>query len=222
MYIQRSLWNVSSRDKLAWLLAILPVFRGSIDILVVPPKSTSWTPIIARVQSSASPVCVQGVCGLIIVYGIAPQFNFASRDIAYTEWKQNGTNHLFLLATYYVCIPECHTRKTKVMRLNTNIKDPIKMYDQDIEDAETFTYLGGIATPAGGCDEDITNRLGKAKGQFRRLKNIWSSSKLSILTKVRLFNSLVMSVLTYGSETWKTTERDKKKLYTFQNRCLRQ
>ena len=108
------------------------------------------------------------------------------------------------------------------MRLNTNIKDPVKIDDQDIEDVETFTYLGGIVTSAGGCDEDITNRLGKAKGQFRRLKNIWSSSKLSILTKVRLFNSLVMSVLTYGSETWKTTERDKKKLDTFQNRCLRQ
>jgi hypothetical protein len=31
-----------------------------------------------------------------------------------------------------------------------------------------------------------------------------------------------MSVLIYGSETWKTTEGDKKNLDTFQNRCLRQ
>jgi hypothetical protein len=33
---------------------------------------------------------------------------------------------------------------------------------------------------------------------------------------------LALSVLAYGSETWKTTEGDKKKLDMFQNRCLRQ
>ena len=79
-----------------------------------------------------------------------------------------------------------------------------------------------MVTSKGGCDEDISNRLCKAKAQFRRLRKIWSSSSFSIQTKVKLFNSLVMSVLTYGSETWKTRERDKKKLDTFQNRCLRQ
>ena len=115
-----------------------------------------------------------------------------------------------------------NTKKTKVIRLNSRIKDPVKIDDQEIEDVNTFTYLGGIVTSTGGCDEDINNRLGKAKVQFRRLKKIWSSSKFSIQTKVKLFNSLVVSVLTYGSETWKTTERDKKKLDTFQNRCLRQ
>lgn len=35
-----------------------------------------------------------------------------------------------------------------------------------------------------------------------------------------LYNSLVFFVLTYGSETWNTTERDKKKLDAFQTRCL--
>ena len=31
-----------------------------------------------------------------------------------------------------------------------------------------------------------------------------------------------MSVLKRGSESWKTTERDKKKRDTFKNRCMRQ
>lgn len=112
--------------------------------------------------------------------------------------------------------------KTKVMRLNSNVKTPVKINENEIEDVNTFTYLGGVVTSTGGCDEDITNRLGKAKAQFGRLRKIWSSSKFSIQTKVKLYNSLVLSVLTYGSETWKTTEHDKKKLDTFQNRCLRQ
>ncbi|KAK3082831.1 hypothetical protein FSP39_006593 [Pinctada imbricata] len=112
--------------------------------------------------------------------------------------------------------------KTKVMRLNSNIKEQVKIEGKKIEDVETFTYLGGVVTSKGGCDEDISNRLCKAKTQFRRLRKIWSSSCFSIQTKIKLFNSLVMSVLTYGSETWKTIERDKKKLDTLQNRCLRQ
>ena len=112
--------------------------------------------------------------------------------------------------------------KTKVMRLNPNVQKPVKINENEIEDVNTFTYLGGVVTSTGGCDEDITNRLGKAKAQFGRLRKIWNSSKFSIQTKVKLYNSLVLSVLTYGSETWKTTEHDKKKLDTFQNRCLRQ
>ena len=113
-------------------------------------------------------------------------------------------------------------KKTKVMRLNSNIREQVQIDGKTIDDVDTFTYLGGVVTSKGGCDEDISNRLCKAKTQFRRLRKIWSSSNFSIRTKIKLFNSLVMSVLTYGSETWKTTEGDKKKLDTFQNRCLRQ
>ncbi|XP_053400610.1 uncharacterized protein LOC128557341 [Mercenaria mercenaria] len=114
------------------------------------------------------------------------------------------------------------SRKTKVMRLNARIQTPVKIDQTNIEDVETFTYLGGIITSKGGSDEDIDSRIGKGRNQFRRLRKIWTSSIFSIQTKVKLFNSLVMSVLLYGSETWKATEQDKKKLDTFQNRCLRQ
>ncbi|XP_063447098.1 uncharacterized protein LOC134726617 [Mytilus trossulus] len=112
--------------------------------------------------------------------------------------------------------------KTKVMRMNTTNNNPVKLNEKDLEDVDTFTYLGGIVTTKGGCDNDMDNRFKKAKGQFSRLRKIWRSSVLSFKTKVRLFNSLVISVLLYGCETWKTTEQDKKKFNTFQNRCLRQ
>ena len=106
--------------------------------------------------------------------------------------------------------------------MNTTNNNPVKLNEKDLEDVDTFTYLGGIVTTKGGCDNDMDNRLKKAKGQFSRLRKIWSSSVLSLKTKVGLFNSLVTAVLLYGCETWKTTEQDKKKLNTFQNRCLRQ
>lgn len=53
--------------------------------------------------------------------------------------------------------------KTKVMRLNSNIKTPVKINELEIEDVDTFSYFGGVVTSAGGCDEDISDRLGKAK-----------------------------------------------------------
>ena len=40
-------------------------------------------------------------------------------------------------------------------------------------------------------------------------------------TKTRIFNSNVLTVLLYGSETWRMTKRDEDKLDSFQHKCLR-
>ncbi len=40
-------------------------------------------------------------------------------------------------------------------------------------------------------------------------------------TKINIFNSVVKSVLLYGSETWKLTKQQSKRLNSWQNRCLR-
>ena len=50
---------------------------------------------------------------------------------------------------------------------------------------------------------------------------VWKASKISISTKIRLFNSNVKSVLLCGCETWKTTQGVINKLQVFANRCLR-
>ena len=54
-----------------------------------------------------------------------------------------------------------------------------------------------------------------------KLKQVWSSTKYSNRTKIRLFNSPVKSVLLYGCETSKMNESDNNKLDTFQFKCLR-
>ncbi|XP_045171092.2 uncharacterized protein LOC123533508 [Mercenaria mercenaria] len=75
-----------------------------------------------------------------------------------------------------------NSRKTKVMRLNARIQTPVKIDQTNIEDVETFTYLGGIITSKEGSDEDIDSRIGKGRNQFRRLRKIWTSSIFSIQT----------------------------------------
>ncbi len=71
------------------------------------------------------------------------------------------------------------------------------------------------------CRRYIHNRICKSRVAFMKLKQIWNSRKLSLKTKIKLYKSLVMSVLLHGSETWKTNDHDNKKLDTFHFICLR-
>ena len=111
--------------------------------------------------------------------------------------------------------------KTKTMRINATSNELININDSNINDTNSFTYLGSIVNTEGGTDEDIKARLGKARSAFQLLKNVWASSAISKKTKLRIFNSNVKSVLFYGSETWRTTKNNRNKIQTFINSCLR-
>ena len=64
-----------------------------------------------------------------------------------------------------------------------------------------------IVTTTGGADEDIKSRLNKARTAFRMLHNVWRSSKYSMVTKLKLYKSCVISTLLYGAECWCMTLR---------------
>ena len=59
------------------------------------------------------------------------------------------------------------------MALNTNNPNPVKLGDDDLQYVNRFTYLGSIITTEGGADEDIKNRLNKARNVFRMLNSVW-------------------------------------------------
>jgi len=54
-----------------------------------------------------------------------------------------------------------------------------------------------------------------------RLSNVWQQSRLSLATKLRVYNSLVLSVLLYGCETWTILKTDERKLEAFHMSCQR-
>ena len=49
----------------------------------------------------------------------------------------------------------------------------------------------------------------------------WKRTGLSLQTKIRLYNALVISVLLYGSETWTLLKADKRRLEAFHMNCQR-
>ena len=112
-------------------------------------------------------------------------------------------------------------KKTEVMRINATSNTPITVGGETIKETESFVYLGSVIDKQGGTDRDVSARIGKARGAFVMLKNIWASKEINIKTKLRIFNSNVKSVLLYGSETWRTTKKMLQKIQTFINSCLR-
>ncbi len=54
-----------------------------------------------------------------------------------------------------------------------------------------------------------------------RLQRLWRSNQLSLKWKVRLYNSIVKSILLYGCECWRVTKKDMNSLSSFHNGCLR-
>ncbi|KAL9978202.1 hypothetical protein ACROYT_G015696 [Oculina patagonica] len=97
----------------------------------------------------------------------------------------------------------------------------IKIDGHEIEKIEQFSYLGSVIDVQGGADADVKTRIGKARQAFIALKPVWRSKRISLKTKLRLFNSNVKTVLLYGSESWKTTQDVVKKLRVFIHKCLR-
>ena len=63
-----------------------------------------------------------------------------------------------------------------------------------------------------GWDKEIKTRIGKANTVFGRLEEIWKSNSCSVDTKVRLYESIVLSTLLYGAETWPITVANGRRL----------
>ena len=52
--------------------------------------------------------------------------------------------------------------KTKVMRFNAASEEKVIVNGEELEDVESFVYLGAKVSTAGGADDDINSRLCKA------------------------------------------------------------
>jgi len=107
------------------------------------------------------------------------------------------------------------------MRVNNAQNNPIQLQQEDIKEVDKFVYLGSVVSKDGSADQDIQQRINKARHTFNTLRPIWKSTSLSCADKIRIFNTNVKSVLLYGSETRRVTKQYSNKLQTFVNKCLR-
>ena len=65
-------------------------------------------------------------------------------------------------------------------------------------------------------NREVDSRLQKAGTVYQMWRHkVFRSRNFSIATKVRVFQSLVMSALLYGGETWPMNQQNSRKLKTF-------
>jgi len=114
-----------------------------------------------------------------------------------------------------------NVEKTKVMRISRQPL-PVKiMIDQkQLENMESFIYLGSILTNAGRCTCEIKCRIAMAKAAFNKKRTIFASTLDSELRN-KLVKCCVWSIALYGAETWTLRAVDQKHLESFEMWCWR-
>jgi hypothetical protein len=82
-------------------------------------------------------------------------------------------------------------------------------------------YLGAAISEDGLCDNELSRRIGIAKGQFLALVRLWKHSALSLRRRLHFYSALVESRLLYGLVSVCLKVAQARRLDGFQNRCLR-
>jgi len=99
----------------------------------------------------------------------------------------------------------------------------VNVQGNTVEVTDRFTYLGSDISSCGRSTPEMFRRIGLGSSVMNQLACVWRQSRLSLSTKLLLYNALnfVVSVLLYGTETWTLVKSDEQKLEAFQMSCLR-
>ncbi|CAG9837071.1 unnamed protein product [Diabrotica balteata] len=112
--------------------------------------------------------------------------------------------------------------KTKFIATNTNtragnVDANLIINDQNFEAVKEFIYLGTSVNPNNNTSEEIkiANRC------YHGLSKYLANKRLYQKTRMRLYRTLIVPVLTYGSEAWTLTKTDESALSIFERKVLR-
>jgi len=118
-------------------------------------------------------------------------------------------------------VNEINVEKTKVMRISRQPL-PVKiMIDQkQLENVESFKYLGSISTNDGRCTCEIKCRIAMAKAAFNKKRTLFTST-LDLELRKNLVKCYVWIIAFYGAETWTLRAVGQKHLESFEMWCWR-
>jgi hypothetical protein len=84
-----------------------------------------------------------------------------------------------------------------------------------------FRYLGTTLTDQNFLHEEIKNRLNSGNACYQSVQSLLSSHLISGNVKVKIYRTIILPVILYGSATWSLTLREEHRLRVFENRVLR-
>jgi hypothetical protein len=93
--------------------------------------------------------------------------------------------------------------------------------NRSLEDVAKFKFLGRNETDQNCMDKEINSRLNSRNACCHSVHSLLSSRLLSGNVKVKIYKTIILPVVLYGSETWSLTLREEHRLRVFENRVLR-
>ena len=102
---------------------------------------------------------------------------------------------------------EVNITKTNIMVFNTSGKilkesNNFNLGLLTLKSVKQYRYLGIIFTLNGAFKSAISNLVTKANRAFHQIKRTVDSSSLSVISLFNLFDSLILPILSYGSQVW--------------------
>lgn len=93
-------------------------------------------------------------------------------------------------------------KKTNVLAQGAEAPPAITIDDYKLEVVSQFTHLGSTITSNLSLYTEIDKRTGKTLTTLALITTrVWENSKLSVKTKIAVYNACVISTLLYGRET---------------------
>ena len=92
------------------------------------------------------------------------------------------------------------------------LRPVIQCEGEDLENVFKFKYLGSVFAADGQQQYDIKARMGMAMSRCGKLGHLFDSPDLGPRLKLRLYRASVVSLLTYGCESWNLTQDVMRKL----------
>ena len=91
-------------------------------------------------------------------------------------------------------------------------REVFQLEDDELEEVNSFVYLGSTINSKGDSNEKIKRRIGMAKCTAMKMEKTWKSKVVSTRVKLRIIDTIVFPVMSYGSESWALKKTDERKI----------
>jgi hypothetical protein len=105
-------------------------------------------------------------------------------------------------------------KKTKIMTTGTT--GEFALGGTKVELTDCYIFLGSIISRDGSDSKEINRRLTMERVAIAKLDKILKDSDITKGTKIKIVETLVFPVVTYGSESWTVRKRDRKRIEAFE------
>ena len=106
---------------------------------------------------------------------------------------------------------EINATKTKLMVVSRQegVQLEVNHGGQQLEQVQSFKFLGSYKTATRDCTKDIKIRAALARQKAAELTNIWKDRNITKVLKVIVMKQMVWAVFLHGAEGWTIKKSDK-------------